>query len=183
MLPQVNTSKAERVQAEEGSGVTLKGKGKGPACVQCMWVSIECVTEEGSKATSCMACQEAKVKHEHPGQKGTEKKMHRKKRPAEEFPQGKKQPKKARTESEVALTMEAGGTIGEGIGELERVILWWPDQLNAHLAMLVELRAEQVWGPGADSDSRADNVRDKLIVLKVQSMDKEKDVIKKRWAE
>ena len=44
-----------------------------------------------------------------------------KKRVAEESPQGKKQPKKARMELEVALSMEAAGG---SISELERVILW-----------------------------------------------------------
>ena len=183
MLPQANTSKAERVQAEQGSGATLKGKGKGPACIQCVQVSIECVTGEGSKATSCVACREVKVKCERPGQKGTEKKMRRKKRAAEGSPQGKKQPKKARMESEVAPTMEAVGAIREGVGELGRAILWRLDHLNTHLAALIELRAEEVWGPRADSDSGADEVRDELIVLKAQSTEKEKEVMRKRWAE
>ena len=169
MLPQANTSKAERLRAEQGSGATSKGKRKGPACVWCVRVSIECVTGEGSKATSCVACWKAKVKCERPGQKGTEKKMCRKKRAAEGSPQGKKQLKKARTELEVALTVEAAGAagaIGEGIGELGRAILWQLDQLNTHLAALVELRAEEVWGPGADLDSGADEVGDELIALK-----------------
>ena len=89
-----------------------------------------------------------------------------KKRVAEGSPQGKKQPKKARTESEVAPTMEEAGAIGKGIGELGRAILWRLDQLNMHLAMLVELRMEEVWGPRADSDSGADKVRDDLVALK-----------------
>ena len=131
-----------------------------------MWVSIECVTGEGSKATSCVACWEAKVKCKRPEQKGTEKKMCRKKRVAEGSPQGKKQPKKARTESEVAPTMEEAGAIGKGIGELGRAILWRLDQLNTHLATLVELRMEEVWGPRADSDLGADKVRDDLVALK-----------------
>ena len=152
-------------------------------CVQCVWVTIECVTGEGSKATSCVAYREAKVKCERPGQKGTEKKTRRKKRVAEGSPQGKKKPKKARTESEAAPTMEEAGAIRKGIGELGRAILWRLDQLNAHLATLVELRAEEVWGPGADSDSGADEVGVELVVLKVQSMDKEKEVMRKRWVE
>ena len=52
--------------------------------------------------------------------------------------------------------MEEAGAIREGIGELGRAILWQLDQLNTHLAALVELRAEEVWGPGADSDSGAE---------------------------
>ena len=59
---------------EQGSGAALKGKGKGLACVRCVWVTIECVIGEGSKATSCVACREAKVKCERPREKGTEKK-------------------------------------------------------------------------------------------------------------
>ena len=148
-----------------------------------MQVSIECVTGEGSKATSCVACQEAKVKYERPGQKGMEKKTCRKKRAAEGSPQGKKQPKKARMESEVALTVKEAGAIGKGIGELGRAILWQLDQLNTHLAVLVELRVEEVWGPGADSDLGADEVRDELIALKAGSTDKEKEVMKKRWSD
>ena len=148
-----------------------------------MRVSIECVTGEGSKATSCVACREAKVKCERPGQMGMEKKMRRKKRVAEGSPQEKKQPKKARTASEVAPTMEEAGAIRKGIGELGRAILWWLDQLNAHLAMLIELRADEVWGPGADLDLGADEVRDELITLKAWSTDKEKEVMKKRWLE
>ena len=42
---------------------------------------------------------------------------------------------------------------GGSIGELGRAILWRLDQLNSHLAALVELRAEEVWGPRVDSDS------------------------------
>ena len=38
-----------------------------------------------------------------------------KKRVVEEFPQGKKQPKKARTELEMALTVEAAEAIGEAL--------------------------------------------------------------------
>ena len=101
----------------------------------------------------------------------------------EESPQTKNQPKKARTELEMAPTMEAAGAIGKGIGELERAILWWLDQLNAHLATLVELKVEEVWGPRADSDLGADDIRDELMVLKARSMDKEKEVMRKRWAE
>ena len=112
-----------------------------------------------------------------------EKKTRRKKRVAEGSPQGKKKPKKARTESEAAPTVEEAGAIRKGIGELGRVILWRLDQLNAHLATLVELRAEEVWGPGADSDSGADEVGVELVVLKAQSMDKEKEVMRKRWVE
>ena len=167
---------------EQGSGAMSKGKGKGPVCVRCVRVSIVCVTGEGSKATSCV-CWKAKVKCERPEQKGTEKKTHRKKRAVEGSPEGKKQPKKARTESEVAPAVEEAGAIGEGIGELGRAILWRLDQLNAHLATLVELRAEEVWGPGADSDSEVDEVGDELIVLKARSTDKEKEVMKKRWSE
>ena len=48
---------------------------------------------------------------------------------------------------------------------------------------LVELRAEEVWGPRVDLDSEVDKVRDELIALKVQSTDKEKEVMRKRWAE
>ena len=40
--------------------------------------------------------------------------------------------------------MEEAGAIGEDIGELGRVILWRLDQLNAHLATLVELGVEDV---------------------------------------
>ena len=148
-----------------------------------MRVSIECVTGEGSKATSCVACREVKVKCERPGQKGAEKKTRRKKRAVEGSPQGKKKPKKARTESEAAPTVEEAGAIREGIGELGRAILWQLDQLNAHLAALVELRAEEVWGPGADSDSGVDEVGDELVALKARSTDKEKEVMRKRWAE
>ena len=162
MLPQAKIIKAERVRAKQGSRATSKGKGKGPACVRCMQVSIECVTGEGSNTTSCMACQEAKVKYECPGQKGMEKKTCRKKRAVEGSPQGKKQPKKVRMESEVAPTVEEAGAIRKGIGELGRAILWRLDQLNTHLTVLVELRAEEVWGPGAGST------------------DKEKEVMKKR---
>ena len=162
MLPQAKIIKAERVRAEQGSRATSKGKGKGPACVQCMQVSIECVTGEGSNTTSCVACQEAKVKYECPGQKGMEKKTCQKKRAVEGSPQGKKQPKKVRMESEVAPTVEEAGAIRKGIGELGRAILWRLDQLNTHLTVLVELRAEEVWGPGAGST------------------DKEKEVMKKR---
>ena len=86
-------------------------------------------------------------------------------------------------ESEVAPTMEAVGAIGEGIGELGRAILWRLDHLNTHLAALVELRAEEVWGPGADSDSGADEVGDELIALKARSTEKKKEVMRKRWAE
>ena len=179
VLLQAKIIKAKRVRVEQGSGATLKGKGKGPV----QRVSIECMTGEGSKATSCVACREAKVKCECPGQKGTEKKTRRKKRAAEGSPQGKKQLKKARTESEVAPTVEEVGAIRKGIGELGRAILWRLDQLNAHLATLVELRAEEVWGPGADSDSEVDEVGDELIVLKARSTDKEKEVMKKRWSE
>ena len=75
------------------------------------------------------------------------------------------------------------GAIGKGIGELGRAILWWLDQLNAHLATLVELKVEEVWGPRADSDLGADDIRDELMVLKARSMDKEKEVMRKRWAE
>ena len=163
--------------------MTLKGKGKGPVCIWCMQVSIECVTGEGSKATSCVASREANVKCKCPGQKGTEKKMCRKKRAAEGSPQGKKQLKKERMELEVALTMEEVGAIGKGIGELGRAILWRLDQLNAHLAALIELRVEEVWGPRADSDSGVEEVGDELIALKARSMDKEKEVMKKRWSE
>ena len=127
-----------------------------------MRVSIERVTGEGSKATSCVACREAKVKCERPRQKGAEKKTRRKKRVVEGSPQGKKKPKKARTESEAAPTVEEAVAIGEGIGEL---------------------RAEEVWGPGADSDSGADEVGDELVALKARSTDKEKEVMRKRWAE
>ena len=148
-----------------------------------MRVAIECVTREGSKATSCMACREAKVTCERPRQKGTEKKLRQKKRAAEGSPQGKKQLKKARMELEAAPTVEESGAIGEGIGELGRVILWRLDQLNTHLAALVELRAEEIWGPGADLDSGADEVRDELVALKARSTDKEKEVMRKRWAE
>ena len=112
-----------------------------------------------------------------------EKKTRRKKRVAEGSPQGKKKPKKARMESEAAPTVEEAGAIRKGIGELGRAILWRLDQLNAHLAALIELRAEEVWGPGADSDSGADEVRVELVVLKARSMDKEKEVMRKRWAE
>ena len=147
-----------------------------------MRVAIECVTGEGSKATSCVACQEAKVKCKCPRQKGTEKTF-RKKRAAEGSPQGKKQLKKARTELEVAPTVEEAGAIGEGISELGRVILWWLDQLNAHLTALIELRAEEVWGPRADSDSGVVKVGDELVALKARSTDKEKEVMRKRWAE
>ena len=83
----------------------------------------------------------------------------------------------------MALTMEEAGAIGKGIGELGRAILWWLDQLNAHLATLIELRVEEVWGPRVDSDLGVDDIRDELMVLKVQSMDKEKEVMRKRWAE
>ena len=76
--------------------------------------------------------------------------------------------------------MEEAGAIGEGIGELGRTILWRLDQLNAHLAALVELRAEEVWGPGADSDSGADEVGDELVALKVWSTNKEKEAMRKR---
>ena len=79
--------------------------------------------------------------------------------------------------------MEEAGAINEGIGELGRAILWQLDQLNAHLAALVELRVEKVWGPRADSDSGADEVRDELVALKAWSTDKEKEVMRKRWAE
>ena len=152
-------------------------------CVRCVRVAIECVTGEGSKATSCVACGEAKVKCECPGQKGMEKKTRRKKRAAEGSPQGKKKPKKARTESEAAPTVEEVGAIGKGISELGRAILWQLDRLNAHLAALVELRVEEVWEPGADSDSGADKVGDELVALKARSTDKEKEVMRKRWAE
>ena len=81
-----------------------------------------------------------------PWTKGDGEKDTPKKRAAEGSPQGKKQPKKARTESEVALTVEEVGAIRKGIGELGRAILWRLDQLNAHLAVLIELRAEEVWG-------------------------------------
>ena len=162
--------------------MTSKGKGKDPVCVRCVRVAIECVTGEGSKATSCVACREAKVKCKCPRQKGTEKTF-RKKRAAEGSPQGKKQLKMARTELEVAPTVEEAGAIGEGISELGRVILWWLDQLNAHLTALIELRAEEVWGPRADSDSGVVKVGDELVVLKAWSMDKKKEVMRKRWAE
>ena len=132
---------------------------------------------------SCVACREAKVKCKRPGQKGVEKKTRRKKRAAEGSPQGKKKPKKARMESEAAPTVEEAGAIGEGIGELGRAILWRLDQLNTHLTVLIELRAEEVWGPGADSDSGADKVGDELVALKARSTDKEKEVMRKRWAE
>ena len=123
------------------------------------------------------------MKCECPGQKGTEKKTRRKKRAAEGSPQGKKKPKKARMESEAAPTVEEAGAIRKGIGELGRAILWWLDQLNAHLAALVELRVEEVWGPRVDSDSGADEVGDELVALKARSTDKEKEVMRKRWAE
>ena len=77
---------------------------------------------------------------------------------------------------------DCGGSRGHwgSIGKLGRAILWWLDQLNAHLAMLVELRVEEVWGPRVYSDLGVDDIRDELMALKVQSMDKEKEVIRKR---
>ena len=85
VLLQAKIIKAKRVRVEQGSGATLKGKGKGPV----QRVSIECMTGEGSKATSCVACREAKVKCECPGQKGTEKKTRRKKEQRRDLHRGR----------------------------------------------------------------------------------------------
>jgi hypothetical protein len=90
-------------------------KGKGPACERC-------VEETGDKATSCMACQNTKVKCERPGVVTTEHVVRRRKRAMEESPQGKAPPKRLRTESE-AGTSGARSVETEELGPMMAQVL------------------------------------------------------------
>jgi len=59
-----NSYKAEEVRAEQS---TAKEKGKALSeCTRCMDHGLECELGPG-KSTSCVACQEAKLKCEQPG--------------------------------------------------------------------------------------------------------------------
>jgi hypothetical protein len=135
------------------------------------------------KTTSCVACQNVKVKCEHPGAATTEKVVRRRKRAAEESPQGKAPPKRLRTESEVgtsgarSVETEELGPMMAQVLELVAIFFKKLDHQNDLLEELVNLKTEELWGGDWDSEDVGSEPGEGELEVEVEELRKEDDAV------
>ena len=123
-----------------------------------------------------------KAKCERPGEESGEKKVHQRKRAAEESPKGKKT-KKAQTEPEAGPSrraalkgLQVSSKVVENLGDLMRGLLWWLDRQNALLAQLVQLKVDEVWRAETLDEEGSDNeIGHELVQLNAEKVEEQRE--------